>query len=281
MYKGKILLDEKLIDYYKIENDHNIILVKKEVQKSESSNQNFQEKLSKKFNLNKSNNKEIKPDEIFNFYNNIPDLYSLCNNLDFNQINNFYQINGIGNFKEVFGIEPQQLKEKLKDPSSKDKINDFFKDPSEIEKFLNSPFFKNLIQKNPFAKIVFQNPQFLTDNFQKIEVVKNMFKESKRNTIDSGTRISGPPDPFENLNNNQSMNSSNETPNINAFNNNNGNKGNFIGGEIEIDYKEKYKDQLSQLNSMGFSNEEINIQALKKYNGNIGKAVDNILEQNN
>ncbi len=78
------------------------------------------------------------------------------------------------------------------------------------------------------------------------------------------------------------MNSSSQVTNINTFNNNNiGNKGNFINSEINIDYKEKYKGQLSQLKSMGFTNEEINIQALNQYNGNIGNAFSKILEQNN
>ena len=77
------------------------------------------------------------------------------------------------------------------------------------------------------------------------------------------------------------MNSSSQVTNINAFNNNNiGNKGNFFNSKINIDYKEKYKDELSQLKSMGFTNEKINIQALNQYNGNIGKAIDKILEYN-
>ena len=71
-------------------------------------------------------------------------------------------------------------------------------------------------------------------------------------------------------------------PNIKAFNNKNiGNKKNFIDSEINIDYKEKYKEQLSQLKSMGFTNEEINIKALNQYNGNIGNAIGKILKQNN
>lgn len=77
------------------------------------------------------------------------------------------------------------------------------------------------------------------------------------------------------------MNSSSQVTNINTFNNNNiGNKGNFINSEINIDYKEKYKGQLSQLKSMGFTNEEINIQVLKESKGNINNAIENLLIYN-
>ena len=96
MYKGKILLDEKLINFYNIENDHNIILVKKEIQKSEESlNQKIKNYYLKMINLNKSNNKEIKLNDILNFYNNFPDIISLINNLDFNQFDNIIQLLGV------------------------------------------------------------------------------------------------------------------------------------------------------------------------------------------
>ena len=96
LYKGKILLDEKLINFYNIENDHNIILVKKEIQKSEESlNQKIKNYYLKMINLNKSNNKEIKLNDILNFYNNFPDIISLINNLDFNQFDNIIQLLGV------------------------------------------------------------------------------------------------------------------------------------------------------------------------------------------
>ena len=105
LYKGKILLDEKLINYYNIENDHNIILVKKGDQKTESSNQNLKHNFSNIINLNKSNNKEIKPNDLLNFYNKISDIHSFLNNFDFNQIDNLYQFLGVGNFKDIIGFE--------------------------------------------------------------------------------------------------------------------------------------------------------------------------------
>ena len=110
----------------------------------------------------------------------------------------------------------------------------------------------------------------------------NTFQKNERNSIeDSESEISTPPDPFGNLFNNQInqlKNSSSQLPIINTFNNNNtGNKENFKNSGVNIDYKEKYKDQLSQLKNMGFFNEEINIQALKQSNGITENAIDMLL----
>ena len=41
------------------------------------------------------------------------------------------------------------------------------------------------------------------------------------------------------------------------------NTGNIGANDGNVDYKEKYKDQLAQLKDMGFINEETNIQVLK------------------
>ena len=286
LYKGKMLLDEKLIKYYNIENNQNIILVKKKIQKSGSLNQNSKINFFNIINLNESDNKEINLNEVFNICNIFPDIASLYNNLDLNRFDDFYQLLGVGNFKDIIGIEPQKMKEILKDPSTKEMMNDMLKDPSIIEMLFNNPMFRTRIQNNRFLKFVFQNLNFfankIANNSNYLQIGLNTFKENKRDELNSGTGISIPPDPFENANNNQIMNSSSQISDINSFNNIIiENKDNFKNSRINIDLKEKYKDQLSQLKSMGFSNEEINIQTLNKTNGNIENAIDKILEQNN
>ncbi len=72
-------------------------------------------------------------------------------------------------------------------------------------------------------------------------------------------------------------------------NNNNSNNGNSGNGENfsniginenndeNVDYKEKYKDQLAQMKDMGFVNEETNIQVLKQCSGNVQFAVERLL----
>ena len=72
-------------------------------------------------------------------------------------------------------------------------------------------------------------------------------------------------------------------------NNNNSNNGNSGNGENfsniginenndeNVDYKEKYKDQLAQMKDMGFVNEETNIQVLKQCSRNVQFAVERLL----
>ena len=217
----------------------------------------------------------------------MPDIISIADNLDWNLMDNFNQSLGLGKYKELFGLEPEEFKEELKtlkdDPSIRDMANNLVKDPSLIAMILNDPKLKVKIQNNPSIKCSLQNLHFLAFP-QYLKMVQNMFKKNERNPIEnSGTGISVPPEPFGSLNNNQinqMMNSSGQMK-INTFNNNIENKQNFRNSSINLEYKEKYKEQLSQLKNMGFTNEEINIQALKLCNGNIENAFDKILEQNN
>ena len=150
--------------------------------------------------------------------------------------------------------------------------NDMLKDTSFFEFGLYNPLLIEKIQNNPFFKFVIQNPLFM------IKMIQKKLKEKERNPFGNfSSGVSMVPDPFGNLNINQInqvMNSSLKILNINNFiNNNTGNKEKFRNSGISIDYKEKYKEQLSQLKNMGFTNEEANIQALKQFNGNI----DNVL----
>ncbi len=78
----------------------------------------------------------------------------------------------------------------------------------------------------------------------------------------------------------------------NPNNNNTGNSGTGSGAgtnenfsnigindnnDANVDYKEKYKDQLAQMKDMGFVNEETNIQVLKQCSGNVQFAVEKLL----
>ena len=178
-----------------------------------------------------------------------------------------------------FGEEVNKVKKYLKDPSFKNEMIDMInliKDPSFLEMVLKYPMYQDLIKNNPFIKLCFQNPQLMI-NPQNLQMSKNMFKKNESNPIENSiSKNLVPPDPFGNLNNsqiNQVMKPSDLIQDFNSINNNN--------NEIGIDYKEKYKEELSKLKSMGFNNEEINIQALKEFNGNIENSINMLLEQNN
>ena len=270
LYKGEILLNEKLINDYNIEDNHYILLEKKSDQKSV------------KVPLIQNSNKEIKQNNIYIPSNKQPDITSFFNNIDLNQLENFYQSLGFGKYSEITGVKLETVKKMLNDPSTKDMISNMAKDPSLIEMSLKSPLVKAKIQNNPFFKSAFQNKQYIP-NPQHFQMGQNTFQKNEKNSIeDSKSEISDPPDPFGSLYNsqiNQMKNSSGQISNINTFNNDTGNNEKFKNNGVNIDYKEKYKEELSQLKKMGFFNEEINIQALKQSNGIFENAIDMLLKQ--
>ena len=273
LYKGKILVNENLISDYNIENNHEILLLKKgdqtpeNAQLNQNSNFNLNETFLKNNNINISNNKEMNFNEVAKVYSKL-NLDSFINNIDFNGINSLAQSFGIGKISDLFGIEPQKMKEKLNDPTFKEIFNNIGKDPSLIEMAFDHPKFKEKIINNPALKFGFQNLNALLIP-KYFQMAQNILPKQKQNENENnGTTISNPPEPFGNLNNNQInqiMDFSSQVSNINNFNNNNNteNKDNFKISEINIDYKEKYKEQLSQIKNMGFTNEEANIQVLK------------------
>ena len=264
IFKGKILSDEKLINDYNIDNNNDIFLVKKEDPKSvnisinkTSNNSNPNENFINIKNINFSNKKEINPNDVANAFKNAPNITSFYDNLDLNLMDKFFQIYGLGKFSDLFGVDQQNFKEMLKDPSARDMMNNMVKDPSLVEISLNNPIVKEKIKNIPLLNFIFQNPNLMI-NPQSLQMTQNAFREKERNSIESSNvEISVPPDPFGSLNNNQ----------INQM----------MNSSISIDYKEKYKEQLSQLKKMGFANEETNIQALKQSNGNIDDALDKLL----
>ena len=152
LYKGKILSDEKLINDYNIENNQNIILVKKE--KPKIINTPIE---SFKNDIRFPINKEINYNKIVNAARQIPDITSYLNNVDFNKLDNYYKAMGLGSFSDLIGCEPQVFKELLKDPSIRDMMNNVLKDPSLLELTFNNPELKNKIKNNHFMRFCFQN----------------------------------------------------------------------------------------------------------------------------
>ena len=79
LYKGKILSNVKLIKDYEIENNHEIILVKTEAQKTINI-------------LQFSDNKELNPKKIAKAFGQIPDLLSFCEKMDLFKIDNYIRL---------------------------------------------------------------------------------------------------------------------------------------------------------------------------------------------
>ena len=78
---------------------------------------------------------------------------------------------------------------------------------------------------------------------------------------------------FGNQNNNYNSNNNGISDNRENFSNIGINDNN----DENVDYKEKYKEQLAQMKDMGFVNEETNIQDLKQCSGNVQFAVERLL----
>ena len=168
-----------------------------------SNNSNPNENFIHNNNINFSNNKEINPNDVTKAFKNLPDIASLFDNADFNLVDKFLQIYGLGKFSDLYGVDPQEFKEMLNDPSTRDMMNNMFKDPSLVEIYLNNPIMKEKIQNIPLFNFTFKNPNLIF-NPQNIQMTKNIIKKKERNSIESSNaEISVPPDPFGSLNNNQ------------------------------------------------------------------------------
>ena len=54
-----------------------------------------------------------------------------------------------------------------------------------------------------------------------------------------------------------------------------------LGNDDNSDYKEKYKNELIQLNNMGYTDDDVNIQALKLNGGNVQYAIELLVNMYN
>ena len=206
------------------------------------------------------------------------DFLSFFDNIDLDKLSTFYKSMGL-KFSDIFGVEAPEFKELLKDPSFRScmkNMKNMLKDPSFREMLLKDPNKQAIFKKYPIMELAFHNPE-LALNPQYIHLLENIFKKNESNPNENSiSKNLVPPDPFGSLNNsqiNQVMKPSDQIQNFNSVNN--------ISNEIGIDYKEKYKEELSKLKNMGFNNEEASIQALKEFNGNVENAINKLLEQNN
>ena len=163
---------------------------------------------------------------------------------------------------------------------------------------LNSPPMRQLAQNNPQMQTLLNNPQLFQQilNPQILQMISNMFQSisgnngqnnNNNNNNENGQMPSFDLSQMENLFVNMGGLFGNQNNNNdNNSNNNNGSSGNAekfsnIGindnNDANVDYKEKYKEQLVQMKDMGFVNEETNIQVLKQRSGNVQFAVERLL----
>ena len=257
-------------------------------------------------NNTSSNNNNNNPNPFMGLGGNMPDLSqlgSLLGNIDPNELNNMMQnMGGLGNM----GVNPNMIGQIFSNPMYMQMLTNLLQNPDMIQMALNSPQMRQMAQNNPQMQAFLNNPQLIQQilNPQTLQMVGSLFGNNNNNNnngqnpqfdLSQMANMLGGMDLgqlgglFGNMNNNTNNNdSNNNTGNIesNSSNNNNndtGNNENFsnIGindnNDANVDYKEKYKDQLAQMKDMGFVNEETNIQVLKQCSGNVQFAVEKLL----
>ena len=255
-----------------------------------------------------NNNNNSNPNPFMNLGGNIPDLSqlgSLLGNIDPNELNNMMQNFGMGNLGNM-GVNPQMMSQIFNNPMIMQMMQNMLSNPEMLQMALNSPQMRQMAQNNPQMQAILNNPQLLQQmlNPQTLQMMSNMFAGMSGNNANSG------------INNNNTNNTNNNTNpqmppidfnqmaslfgnmgnmggmfgNLNPNNNSTGTSGTGAGttenfsnigindnNDANVDYKEKYKDQLAQMKDMGFVNEETNIQVLKQCSGNVQFAVERLL----
>ena len=317
VYKGRILSNEKLVSDYKIENDHTIILVKKHTpsqttteNKPTSTNTTANTTSNTNNANNTTNNSNSNNNNSNNNWNNnpfmgmggqMPDLSQLgdlMGNIDPNEISSMMQNMGMGNFG--MGMNPQMMGQILSNPMYMQMMQNMLQNPEMIQMALNSPQMRQLAQNNPMMQQMLNNPQLLQQmlNPQTLQMMSNMFQSTgnaNNNNANNNNPNNNPQMPPFDLS--QMANLFGNMGNMGGLfgnNNNSGNAGSTSGtgtgssenfsnigindnNDANVDYKEKYKDQLAQMKDMGFVNEETNIQVLKQCSGNVQFAVEKLL----
>ena len=239
----------------------------------------------------------------------MPDLSQLGNlmgNIDPNELNNMMQnlggmegmggmggMGGLGNM----GMNPQMLGQLLNNPMYMQMMQNMLQNPEMIQMALNSPQMRQMAQNNPMLQQMINNPQLMQQmlNPQTLQMMSNMFQQMGNANNNSGSGSGSgsgnnaqmPPIDFSQmagLFGNMDMGQmgglfGNNTGNNSGTgaNENFSNIGINENNDANVDYKEKYKDQLAQMKDMGFVNEETNIQVLKQCSGNVQFAIEKLL----
>ena len=210
-------------------------------------------------------------------------------------------LGGLGGLGGMPGINPGQIGQLMNNPQYQQTMNALLSNPQVLNQVLNSPQIRPLLEQNPQLRQVLQdpqarqllfNPQLLQrmgqlgqgganpfaggfgglSDLNNINVTQNpntrlgdlfsQWMERERNGGNSGTS-SAQPQPQQPIFGGQQ---SRPQP---AFQQ-------FPQPDPNVDYKEKYKDQIAQIKDMGIDDEEKSIEALKKCDGNVQYALNRL-----
>lgn len=294
VYKGRILSNEKAIKDYGMEEGHTVILVKKakivnkppetktEPEKKTEENAPKTDNNSNPNNNNNANN----PFGGMNF----PGLGGLDMNQLMQQAFNSGANGGFGGMNMgMGGLNPnltnQMMGQLLNNPEMMNMVTNMMSNPATLQQMINSnPMLKSLVENNPMMQQIFNNPEALRAMMNPDMLRQAMAMMQGMGGNNGGNNFGFPNMDMNTINQmaqNLGMGFGNVPLNYNAGANNNSNPNpNPIPPQNEpsnIDYKEKYKNELETLKNMGFDNEEKNLNALKACQGNVNFAVEKLL----
>ena len=208
-------------------------------------------------------------------------------------------LGGLGGLGGMPGINPGQIGQLMNNPQYQQTMNALLSNPQVLNQVLNSPQIRPLLEQNPQLRQVLQdpqarqllfNPQLLQrmgqlgqgganpfaggfgglSDLNNINVTQNpntrlgdlfsQWMERERNGGNSGTSSAQPQQPI--------FGGQQPRPQP-AFQQ-------FPQPDPNVDYKEKYKDQIAQIKDMGIDDEEKIIEALKKCDGNVQYALNRL-----
>ena len=203
------------------------------------------------------------------------------------------------------GVNPSQLRQMMSNPQYQQTMNAVLNNPILLNQILNSPEIRPLLESNPQLREMLQNPQTrqLLLNPQLLQSLGQMGGQGGVNPFAGG---------FGGLSDLGSAGLS-QAPNTRLGDlfsqwmdgHRNGNAGSgsstsqqqspssipsipiqqtrpqpvfqqFPQADPNVDYKEKYKDQIAQIKEMGIDDEEKIIEALKKCDGNVQYALNRL-----
>ena len=216
---------------------------------------------------------------------------------------NLGNLGGLGGLGGPGGMNPGQLGEMMSNPEYQRAMNAALSNPAILNQVLNSPQIRPLLEQNPQLRAMLQNPQMR-------QLLLNRAMGGGLGRLGGANPFGGNAGGFGGLSDlGQGLSVSN-TPNtrlgdlfsqwMDEQKNGGGSSGTgsaqpqpqpqpgfeqprpqpvyqpFPAPDPNVDYKEKYKDQIAQIKEMGIDDEEKIIEALKKCDGNVQYALNRL-----
>ena len=200
-------------------------------------------------------------------------------------------LGSLGGLGGMPGVNPQNLGQIMNNPQTQQAMNELFNNPEFLEQVLNSPEMRPYLEQNPQLRQMFQDPQM------RQLLLNPQFLQRMAQLGGEGEEGEGEGEGFgeENI-------SVSQTPNTRLgecftqwMSGQREGTGSRPGGaqpqqprpqqpvfqqfpqpDPNVDYKEKYKDQMAQIKEMGIDDEEKIIDALKKCDGNVQYALNRL-----